>query len=314
MALASWDSFDDPLRQVERDAEILLSNLGTLSNEAHTLARRRHAQIAELSSLLSYTERVSLRETVSEFAEKHFMNTENGDGSTVLLLLCKELTKRGFAKALRGDGEEFFGTPPQISPKASERIAYLQNHFTDEAFFKLTARLSKPRAAYFSSFSDVSEEVYHGLCEFCILPVESSVDGKLPRFYALIEKFDLKITAVCDIEAPDGGFTRYALLRHKYVPLHTLHEAHKGCFAEFSMVSDGRVSLTDILRAAELCRMKPVRVDSLSLPYTDGYRYGCVFSLPSFSDETAFEIEAFALYLSIILSEYTPIGVYSKIS
>ena len=306
MDSASW-SFSEPERlsgeQLPAEVEILLSNLSALGKEAGSVDRRRNAQIGELASLISLPENASVRDTLSDFIA-HLPS--KGD----VIRLCKALTRRGYRQM-----DEAFSPADPPSASASECVAYLRSRYTDAAYLTLTAHLSKPRAIYFSSFTDVCEEVYHGLCEYCILPVESATDGKLIRFYTLIEKFELKIVAVCDIEDASGTETRYALLRHRYVPLRRSSRLHGERFAEFSIVIDAGVSLTDVLNAADACGLRLSRADSAPLSYREnGYRYGLVFSLAETPGEDAPALEAFLLYLALFLPEYTPIGIYSRIS
>ena len=113
--------------------------------------------------------------------------------------------------------EKLFNTESEepISEDASERIAYLKNSYNDAAYIQFAALFSSPRAAYFASVSDVCENVYNGSCEYCILPVETSVDGKLLSFYETILKYNFKINAVYDLQS-ENGYTRYALLSKRF--------------------------------------------------------------------------------------------------
>lgn len=318
MDSASWGSSESdwsPPTDFAGDAQILLSNLIALGEEASVLDRRRLAQLGELAALVTLPEHTGVRDALRDF-------TGDLPDRRDVIRFCRALTEHGYRYR-----DEVFGHGEHPSASASECVAYLQNRYADTAYLALTSHLSKPRASYFSSFSDVCEEVYHGLCEFCILPVESAEDGKLIRFYALIEKFDLKIVAVCDVESANGSYTRYALLRHKYVSLAPNPRLCGEAFAEFDLVTDAEVSLGDVLSAAEFCGLRLSRADSAPLPYrADGYRYGLVFSLgePSNTDgpeETSEaakrrtrDLEGFLLYLSVALPEFTPLGVYTRLS
>ena len=93
------------------------------------------------------------------------------------------------------------------------------------------------------------------------------------------------------------------------------------------MLNEG-VTLSDVLLAAEYCHMRLSRIDSVPLSYkNDAYRYDAVFALPELGDDDIppsteqislrdmlLDIETFLLYLSVSLSEYTPIGIYTRIS
>lgn len=318
MASASWNSFDAPTDRSEEaslpsDAEIVRRNLDLLAAEENALQARRALQISELSALLSLPEHAALRDELSDFAVAAFQYNDTLRSSEDTARFCLEMIRRGYPIAREGHSDELFGSGEPISQKASGRVAYLRSRVADEAFLALTAPLQKPKAAYFSSFSDVCEEVYHGLCEYCILPVESADGGKLLSFYSLIEKFELRIVSVTDLDDGKGGYTRYALLSHRYVSPYPIGASGKRCYAEFLLVLNDRLSLSDVLLAAELLGMRVTRTDSFPLPdRRDAYRYGLVFLLPE-GAELAPTVEAFLLYLSVSLPEYTPLGVYTKL-
>lgn len=333
MALTFSHSSDSP----NESLRIYLRNLALLTAESELLRDRRQVQLEEiaviLQQLISDPELSPMadKEIVSDFIDSsllHFTpDAKPGGNVSDIIHLCRALVEKK-TQILRSDTEEFLGPTEAVSDEASEKIAYLQNKFSDEAFSKLTYRFRNPRAAYASSFTEVCEEVYNGFCEFCILPVESSGDGKLLRFYGLIEKFNLKIVSVCDVEQLDGSYTKYALLRHKFISFHLSKRLCGGHFAEFGLVLNEGVTLSDVLLAAEYCHMRLSRIDSVPLSYkNDAYRYDAVFALPELGDDdippTAeqislrdmlLDIETFLLYLSVSLSEYTPIGIYTRIS
>lgn len=151
--------------------------------------------------------------------------------------------------------------------KAEEKVAYLKNNYTNSAFLKFSKIVRSPKAIYKPSFDEVCEAVYNGSCDYCILPIESIANGKLFGFYSLIDKYDLKIFAVCDIdEKHSSNRTRYALLSRKI--LITTQKDHKS-YLEFSLIDDSADALADIMSAAHHCSLGLYRVDSISVPYDD---------------------------------------------
>ena len=137
----------------------------------------------------------------------------------------------------------------ELSERAAGKIAYVQNAYSDNAYLQFSRELIRPRAAYFDSFSDVCEEVYNGICEYGILPILHERDGKLFRFYALLEKYDLRIVCACDvpcIERDGVTVTRYALIRK------TLPAVRDGAATHMELIlpaEDGE-DLCDLLHAA----------------------------------------------------------------
>ena len=153
----------------------------------------------------------------------------------------------------------------EVSEHAADKIAYVQNTFSDTAYLCFSALLTRPRAAYFDSFSDICEEVYNGICEYCILPILHDRDGKLFRFYELLEKYDLRIVSACDVPrtAKDGvSTTRYALIRKSLSLSRKAEDGEMPTYLELRLPADSTVSLPELLHAAQLCRMSPERVDT----------------------------------------------------
>jgi hypothetical protein len=148
----------------------------------------------------------------------------------------------------------------ELSERAADKIAYVKNAFSDNAYLQFSAELTHPRAANFDSFSDVCEEVYNGICEFGILPIMHERDGKLFRFYTLLEKYELRIVCACDVpcvERDGVTVTRYALIRKALPAVGTRNATH----VELLLPADGD-ELCDLLLAAQACGLSPIRLDT----------------------------------------------------
>ena len=317
-----WDSFDrsadrpSPFSEnadgdgaEAKDSGIIAQNLALLSDHATVLKERFRTQLAELASLLSLPENAYTRDALSDFIQSFFRKDQRSTGNMEIILLCLELVRRGL-RPPEQTIDDILTPSFSVSAKASERVAYLQNRLTDSAYMRLTAHLQKPRAAYFASFSDVCEEVYHGLCEYCILPIENTENGKLRRFYSLIDKYELKIVTVCDIQSGDGTKTRYALLRHKHISVLPLPNRGGTRFAEFSLLLEEDTALPDVLHAAEYVDLRLIRADSVPLPASSEYRHELIFALPD-AEDAFLNTEAFLLYLSSTLPEYSLLGIFT---
>ena len=117
--------------------------------------------------------------------------------------------------------EEYRGATPFSDPdtehEVPERIAYMQNAFSDRAYRVFSALCENPRAIYYPGFREVAEEVYAGRASHAILPVANSSDGQLLSFRRLILRYDLRIIAVTDVATGDEQSMRFALL-HKGIP------------------------------------------------------------------------------------------------
>ena len=195
-----------------------------------------------------------------------------------------------------------------LDGKAEGRIAYMKNNYTESAFMKFSKVLGNARSAYFQSFDAVCEEVYSGGCEFCILPLESSAEGRLNSFYTMIDRFELKIAAVCDIEHHDSQrFTRFALLKKSLSETTTIRHSKKDQILEFRFSSTigGHSPLGDILQAATACGLRLLRLASLPLPYNDEMLSYYV----SFTLDNA-EVITFLTFIALEFPQCDPLGVY----
>lgn len=146
-------------------------------------------------------------------------------------------------------------------------ISYVKNNYNDAAFLRFSSLFTATKVTYGSGFEEICENVYNGLCDFCILPLESAPGGKLFSFYSLIEKYELHIIAACDIdEASTSKRTRYALVSKRFI----LPDKDKSrYFFEFSLIKDENSSLPEILDAAEALGTVLYRIDSIPVPYDD---------------------------------------------
>lgn len=219
------------------------------------------------------------------------------------ILLCLELEKQLSAnKPLQA--EVFFSDAEELTPTAYNRVLYQKSTYTDSAYLRFAPLLSAPRASYAHSFPAACEEVFNGLCEYCILPIENTSEGALHSFSRLIERYELKVAATCEVsDNASDRTTRFALLGKNLTPFLTPEK--DADFFAFSVPSE-ECELSDILTAARLCGLRLQRLDFLpaseqgvSARVTLRIRGG--------------NLSAFLLYLAMELPHHTPIGIYSNI-
>lgn len=196
----------------------------------------------------------------------------------------------------------------EISEHAAGKIAYVQNTFSDTAYLHFSTVVDRPRAAYFDSFSDVCEEVYNGICEYCILPILHQRDGKLFRFYDLLEKYDLRIICACDVPQTDKNgvtVTRYALIR-KTLPSLSAWDDSMPTHLEFCLPADDSVTLCELFEVAQICRLTPSRVDTRAVEaeYPEQLMHRITFRLHDA------DIATFLAYLSLHIPRGILLGLY----
>lgn len=205
------------------------------------------------------------------------------------------------------DSEDESAGGDDISEHAADKIAYVQNTFSDTAYLCFSAMLNRPRAAYFDSFSGVCEEVYNGICEYCILPILHDRDGKLFRFYQLLEKYDLRIVCACDLPRTEKDgitVTRYALIRKNLI-LPRPSDGEEVTYLELRLPADDSVSLCELLQVAQACRMTPERVDTRA----DGEDRDSLSHHITFRLDRS-DIRVFFAFLTLDVPRCTLLGLY----
>ena len=222
-----------------------------------------------------------------------------------LLFIDSKISKKLVQTLLRSaEGEQ----PNDHFESSHGCIAYMKNNYTESAFLRFSKVIHNAKSINFHSFEAVCEEVYSGKCEFCILPLESSTEGRLNTFYSMIDRFELKINATCVIYHNDNQkFTKFALLKKSIAEFNKNKSSQKGQVFEFKIPAkiDALSPIGDILRCAEICNMKLIRIDSIPLPYNDEMlSYYASFNI----DDSDFIV--FLAYIMLEFPQCDPLGVY----
>ena len=200
-------------------------------------------------------------------------------------------------------------------------IAYQHNIYADEAFLHFSRVLPTAKAVYSDSFTAVCDQVFNGLCEYCILPLETSQDGKLVRFYHLIQRYELKIVLTCSVTTSDNRSTTvFGLCRRGLLWPRLLVPNKEFSFEFLFWQEPDHASLNEVLTAAAACSLSLVRTDCL--PRSDeeiligaGYPFSLRFEIPADHDPSAHtgDFLAFLLYLSVHSPSYLPLGIYQNL-
>ncbi len=221
------------------------------------------------------------------------------------ILLCMEL--RRLIPATTELWQDFFfpaGGDPD--PSSFQRISYQKNNYTDTAYQLFSEILKEPRAAYAHSFRSVCEDVYNGLSQYCILPLENSAEGRLTGFSRMIADYDMKIVAVCDVQVGEDKTTRFALLSKNAGQLHTSLLLPR--YFEFSYEPHGGTRASDILSAAEFCGLKLFRADIAPGIPPNRQAFHCILEIGRG------DLPSFLIYLAMEAPEATHIGIYPNLS
>jgi len=305
---------------------IALSNLYELECSLEVLIEKRLAHISELAKAIIHDggdpdiiKSIILSIRSEGNADSGNIISENQHTADAIfskfsLIERLAIFKEAFGK-ISTDKKNFyrlFGNQSNfvLSENAAERIAYLKNSYNDIAYMQFSSLFASPRAAYFNSIVDVCESVYNDNCEFCILPVETTTDGKLLSFYEMIIKYNFKINAVYDLHG-DVGYTRYALLGKKTSLLHSVPRSKaRTHYFEFAVNEIENLSLDDLLCASNYCSLQLRRIDTLNI--TRNKNNANSYICPVFKIDGA-DMQTFLSFLAIDCPDYIPLGLYIQI-
>lgn len=180
----------------------------------------------------------------------------------VSVLLCQRgLTGAGSPDD--GDADEIdAGDDGDTDNAPPGRVSYLRNFYADAAYTAFSRVLPDPTVTYASDFTGVCEDVFYGRASCCILPLESTADGPLVRFRAMVRRYELK-TVFTTVVSGSGGATRFALLRRAPEMPDVDPRLVAGHSLECDVSLPSADALTSLLTAAQLCGLTPERVDRL---------------------------------------------------
>lgn len=308
------------------NTEIVLSNLSGLESDIETIIEKRLAHLSELAGAIlrdgddpDIIKSILLSIKSEGNADSGNIIDENRPAADAVFSRVSLVERLTLFKEVLGAGViDRKSVVKYISPEsefavsedAAERIAYLKNSYNDIAYMQFSSLLNSPRAAYFANVADVCENVYNGNCEYCILPVETSSDGKLLSFYELILKYNFKITAVYDLRGEEG-YTRYALIgKRSAFNNPSIRSKARNRYFEFIMTETDTISLEDLLCAANFCSLKLCRIDTLNvhLSVKSTGAYVC----PVFRADGS-DLQTFLMFLAIDCPDYIPVGLYMQI-
>lgn len=189
-----------------------------------------------------------------------------------------------------------------------ERITYVKNVLSDEAFDVFSQELSEPRVMYSSSFSDAVRAVSSGTCEYCLLPLEERGGARLAAVAELLFKEDLRINSVTPVFGPEGAVDmKYALVSKHF----TVPEINDGDdrYLELRIRGDNAIEISELLAAADTLNIKPYRINTISFETEDGYSpyYSIVFK------DDGKDFSPFLFFLTLFAGDYTTVGIYKNL-
>lgn len=274
-------------------------NIEEFSRRQAVAEKQRENSVSELLALIVGSSEFSDAEDVYESFRNTMRSCSYLDRARLSHILgsSQKYGARMWEKA-------FFGE--EVAAGSHGKVALVRNKYNELAFSRFSKVITRPKEVFVSSFTSACEDVYDSRSEFCILPVENAQNGRLFGFYSMLDRYELKICAVCepDIEHVEGS-VRYALVG-KAVP-DRIPKGAEWCF-EFSVISGSGGTLSDIASVADIFSARLSKVDSLPVEYDSGLqKYYFTFDLPEDS------ISAFDLFLSEEYAGYTSVGLYPRV-
>lgn len=300
--------------EVYSPEDIIAANLAESAARQAKLYEQEYAHLRELAVEMVSDE--DLHEWIASLPDHRLAPAEgNGlDGAIQkkertrrCVILALEIA-RLYEKSHMLSPAAFFPDAEPIPPSAQGHILYQRNSYTDEAFLRFSALLGRPAAAYTHSYPASCEAVFNQEAEYCILPIENSSEGHLVGFARLLEQYDLKIAATCDISGNGAAHsTRFALVRRNLLPIIT----HAGSKTMLDLRLD-RIAPSEIgehFMAADLCGLKLHRMDTLPDPVN---AKEIQLYLSFFTDGA--HLLPFLFYLAMEAPSLAHIGLYPHIT
>ena len=303
-----------PKGVVNDDLSINVQNLNNIDKKQKTLFRSRVALVRELAHTICRGGQASLEEIRENYLSVFPLETAKGAEKTgkyfdmvsiaEKIEICREISSLIDSKDIFY--ESILGNPDVCKASAAKKIVYVKNHFTDSAYLAFSSYSSEFRCAHFDSFDAVCEDVHSGESEFCILPIETSYDGKLLSFYSMIDKYEFKIISTCTVEHQDSSkFTKFALLGRSISLPESTGTLGKKLEIRISQSPAKTSPVYEILLAADNCNIQLCRIDSLPLSYNESMlSYYAVF------DMYESDLKTFITYLAIEHPQCYALGIY----
>ena len=282
--------------------ETIIKNIINSSADAVISSAERNLFISEL-----ILEQCDFRKTLSDIkndiVSKYVRLQERRKGADAEISLAESISEKLYiCRELLKKTKYAPSTHAQTMKNSDEtRIAFwYSNPYAKEAYSRFSKLFAYCEEFPVDSFNAVCESVDENVT-FGIIPITNSNDGRLMSFYRMIDKFDLKISAVCKIEAPDGNsFTKYALVSRKTVDFDSKNIK---CI-EFST----NKNISEIICFLELLNCKIGDISSISSLYGENEYYSFV---SAFVEKN--KIKEFMLYTYLFVGDIDFIGIYTEI-
>ena len=284
----------------ENKKRIYVENLREFNKRLEITTQQKEITLSELAKL--YCENYSdtsdildiLRETVTKLCA--------ADEIIFLSELCRSELSEKIKNML------FIGSSEPTLAGAHSKISYVKNRYNDLAFEHFSRSVANAKPDYALSFTECCENVFDGHCEFCILPVMNSKDGRLMSFYSLLDRYELKICETIELDSDDLSTTiKHARISRSCKEQKSRASKNQNYVFEFSIIDENTKFFSALFEAATKLDATLTSVDSLPIEYASGMqKFFFSFVLPQ---QNAL---AFRLFVALNHQTYTPLGIYKN--
>ncbi len=191
--------------------------------------------------------------------------------------------------------------PFETAPLPGGRIAYFPGAAAHEAY-RIFSGTMDAAVTYPGDFTAVCEEVYDGLCDYCILPIANDSEGTLHRLRAMIDRYDLRIVMTCLVQSGDGESEFALLTREILAPMNG--EACLSLSAALNSASDA-AGIMDAASANSLEILMAERMPGSSEDGTPVWDFRFLGDIRDFG--------GLLCYMSLEYPRYTPLGVFKAL-
>lgn len=198
---------------------------------------------------------------------------------------------------------------PSLFASKSDSVAKIsfwrENQFSSIGVELFSELFHSTEPIFSESFSETCENVANQTSEFGILPIDNTVDGRLSVFYKMIDKYELKICAVCDVEDPATEMsTRLALVAKKLYSFEGAFPRH----IELSRVVTDPKKRIELVRVAEFMGAALTHLSSRPL----SYRINANIETMRFALKEEITVP-FLIYLHIFCEDINILGFFVQI-
>ena len=261
--------------ELSRAEQILLNNLSLLRKDGGSLGEEKSLILRELFDLVMADAPnfdVAVERLLSVYNDSLFSLGENRLTETEqktaveLVRIEERVTLATFLSNAYPDRMLINGQDELPSLPTTVTISCLHaNSFVLQACERIGELFSELHMQGVENYTEICEAVSRDQAVFGILPIENSTNGRLSGFYSMLDRYDLKICAVCDVEDEvNESVTRFALVSRTFYSLFSLSGTK---LIEISAVSANAGAVIEMILAAECLGLAVKRLSSTPLYY-----------------------------------------------